>query len=77
MPLVGSFTKQPFELSFGPEHLGRQITLYGRWATRTGLCGPWSPPLVMTIAMVRQIPTVHLPGAIHMTEMKPEAKVVH
>lgn len=48
--LVGAFTTTPFRLTFGPEHNNKLATFYGRWATRTGLTGPWSQPEVLAIS---------------------------
>lgn len=36
-------TKQPVAVTFNPGDAGKVATLYGRWSTRTGLVGPWSP----------------------------------
>jgi hypothetical protein len=44
------FTRQPVVVSFDPSEQGRVATYFGRWATRTGLLGPWSLPVHMTIA---------------------------
>lgn len=35
-------TKSPFALNFTSDQAGKIATVWGRWATRTGLVGPWS-----------------------------------
>lgn len=41
-------TKTPFKVYFTAEQNARMVTYMGRWSTRTGLTGPWSPPVAMT-----------------------------
>jgi hypothetical protein len=47
---VGVFTKQPVMVEQDPADAGKTATYFGRWVTRTGLTGPWSLPIAMTIA---------------------------
>lgn len=47
---VGLFTKQPVMVEQDPLDAGKTATYFGRWVTRTGLVGPWSLPIAMTIA---------------------------
>lgn len=47
---AGIFTKQPFAVNFTGAQKGQLASLIGRWQTRTGLNGPWSSPVQMTIA---------------------------
>jgi hypothetical protein len=46
----GAFTRQPLEVAFDPADQGQVATYFARWATRTGLTGPWSLPVHMTVA---------------------------
>lgn len=59
--LVGLFTKQPVNVEQDPMDVGKTASYFGRWVTRTGLFGPWSLPVAMTIAfggpVDQQIPT--------------------
>lgn len=48
--LVGLYTKQPVLAMAQPGDVGKTATYFGRWVTRTGLFGPWSLPVAMTIA---------------------------
>jgi hypothetical protein len=45
-----AFTRQPLEVSFSAADQGQVATYFARWATRTGLVGPWSLPVHMTVA---------------------------
>lgn len=47
---VGLYTKQPILIAQNPTNVGLTATYFGRWVTRTGLTGPWSLPVGMTIA---------------------------
>jgi hypothetical protein len=47
---VGLFTKQPVIVEQDPADASKTATYFGRWVTRTGLVGPWSLPVAMTIA---------------------------
>lgn len=40
-----SVTRQPFGVQFTSGDNGKVATYFGRWITRTGLVGPWSPPV--------------------------------
>lgn len=63
--MVGLFTKQPVLVPQDPVDVGKTATYFGRWVTRTGLFGPWSLPVGMTIAFggpVEQILVVPTPG---------------
>jgi hypothetical protein len=40
-----SVTRQPFAVVFSPTNNGKVATYFARWITRTGLVGPWSPPV--------------------------------
>jgi hypothetical protein len=46
----GLATKQPFAVTLNPADKGKTATYYARWITRTGLVGPWSSPVSMTVA---------------------------
>jgi hypothetical protein len=46
----GAYTRQPLEVNFSATDQGQVATYFGRWATRTGLVGPWSLPVHMTVA---------------------------
>lgn len=48
--MVGLYTKQPVEIDQDPVDAGKTATYFARWVTRTGLFGPWSLPVAMTIA---------------------------
>jgi len=48
--MVGLYTKQPIIIQQNPSDVGKTATYFGRWVTRTGLFGPWSLPVGMTIA---------------------------
>lgn len=48
--MVGLYTKQPIFISQNPMDVGKTATYFGRWVTRTGLFGPWSLPIAMTVA---------------------------
>jgi hypothetical protein len=65
---VGLFTKQPVVVAQDPVDAGMTATYFGRWVTRTGLTGPWSLPVAMTIAfggpVDQQIPTGGTPETI-------------
>ncbi len=47
--IIGAFTKQPFSVEHDPKDNCRMATYFGRWATATGLLGPWSLPVSMGI----------------------------
>jgi hypothetical protein len=48
---LGSFTRQPIGVPFAHADNGKTATFFARWAgTRSGVCGPWSVPVSMTIA---------------------------
>lgn len=38
-----SVTRQPFAVTFAPADNGKTATYFGRWITRRGDVGPWSP----------------------------------
>ena len=46
----GVATRQPYLVELDPTDVGKQATYYARWITRTGLVGPWSAPVAMTVA---------------------------
>jgi hypothetical protein len=46
----GLITRQPFVVTLEPADVGLTATYYARWITATGLTGPWSSPIRMTIA---------------------------
>ena len=48
--LVGLYTKQPIQVPQEQMNAGKTASYFGRWVTRTGLFGPWSLPVGMTIA---------------------------
>ncbi len=48
--MMGLYTKQPVLAMADPVDVGKTATYFGRWVTRTGLFGPWSLPVAMTIA---------------------------
>jgi hypothetical protein len=41
--------KSPFTLSFAGDQVGQQFYAAARWATRTGLVGPWSQIISITV----------------------------
>jgi hypothetical protein len=43
-------TRQPYGVSFDNADNGKTCTYFARWQTRTGLVGPWSPPVSFTVA---------------------------
>jgi hypothetical protein len=45
-----AFTRRPLEVTFSAADQGQVATYFARWATRTGLTGPWSLPVHMTVA---------------------------
>lgn len=47
---VRSETKCPFQVAQLPENAGKIATYFARWVTRTGLVGPWSSGVSLTIA---------------------------
>ena len=65
---VGLFTKQPVIVEQDPVNAGKTATYFGRWVTRTGLFGPWSLPVAMTIAfggpVSQSIPAGGTPGIV-------------
>ena len=46
----GVVTRQPYAVTLDPSAVGKTATYYARWITRTGLVGPWSAPVAMTVA---------------------------
>jgi hypothetical protein len=44
-----SVTRQPFAVKFKAADNGKTATYFARWTTRTGLVGPWSPPVSAVI----------------------------
>jgi hypothetical protein len=46
---VQNITRHVFDVHFAASQTGKTATYFGRWQTRRGLVGPWSPPLAMTI----------------------------
>jgi hypothetical protein len=46
----GLITRQPYAVVHEPVSVGKTATYYARWITRTGLVGPWSAPVSMTVA---------------------------
>lgn len=42
-PTLATPTKSPFLLTLQPGDVGNTLTVWGRWVTRKGLVGPWSP----------------------------------
>jgi len=46
----GVATRQPYQVELDAIDVGKQATYYARWITRTGLVGPWSAPVAMTVA---------------------------
>jgi hypothetical protein len=49
LPLFATPTKSPFMLSFTGDQAGQTFYAAARWATRTGLVGPWSPMIHFTV----------------------------
>ncbi|HKQ48541.1 MAG TPA: hypothetical protein VJZ71_10760 [Phycisphaerae bacterium] len=53
-PLTAKFIKvatvNPVAVQYSPADNGKTATLFGRWVTRRGLVGPWSPFVSFTIA---------------------------
>jgi len=47
---IGAVTKNPVEVTFLTPDAGLLATFYGRWQTRSGLVGPWSLPVTMSVA---------------------------
>lgn len=47
-------TRSPFDVHHDPADSGKMATYFGRWSTRTGLTGPWSIPVGMTIVFVQR-----------------------
>ena len=43
-------TRQPYAMNFANADNGKTCTYFARWQTRTGLVGPWSPPVSFTVA---------------------------
>jgi hypothetical protein len=43
-------TKSPVLVDFGADDVGKKAYYAGRWITRTGLVGPWSPITSFTVA---------------------------
>lgn len=48
-PFFGVFTKSPLAVDTSAAAAGASAYMYGRWVTRTGKVGPWSPLLVSSI----------------------------
>lgn len=46
----GDFTKQPIAVNYDPADVGKSGTIFARWKTATGLVGPWSLGVSMTVA---------------------------
>lgn len=42
LPQIAAPTKSPFVLNFSGADVGQKFYVAARWATRTGLVGPWS-----------------------------------
>lgn len=49
LPLKATPTKSPFVLTFSSADIGKQFYCAGRWVTRSGLTGPWSPIISFTV----------------------------
>lgn len=47
---AGLVTKSPFLVPQDPANAGKIATYFARWVTRTGLVGPWSSGVTLTIA---------------------------
>ncbi len=50
----GLVTRSPFDVQHDPADNGKTATYFGRWSTRTGLTGPWSIPVGMTVVFVQR-----------------------
>lgn len=46
---IGLYTKTPFAVDTPTGDAGKVGVFWGRWTTRTGLVGPWSAPLTITL----------------------------
>lgn len=51
MPVLGLLTKVPTLIAWSPTNAGSTAIYAARWATRTGLYGPFGPGVSMTIAV--------------------------
>jgi hypothetical protein len=49
-PFHGDFTRQPVAIDYDAGDVGKSATVFGRWKTATGLVGPWSLGVSMTVA---------------------------
>jgi hypothetical protein len=49
LPLFATATKSPFTLNFAGAQGGQQFYCAARWMTRTGLVGPWSSMINITV----------------------------
>ena len=49
-PALPAITKSPFQLTFLTPQVGQVLNVWGRWVTRKGLIGPWSPLFTTTIS---------------------------
>lgn len=47
---VGVFTRNPIQVTYGPEDAGKSASYYAKWANGKGEEGPWGPGVAMTIA---------------------------
>ena len=47
---LGEWGRQPIRFDYLPSDAGLTMTYFGRWVTNTGLKGPWSLPVYLTIA---------------------------
>lgn len=47
--LFANVTKQPFQADFESGDGGKMATYFARWVTRTGLTGPWSAAVSLTV----------------------------
>lgn len=50
--LLGAFTKQPLAVDYDAGDAGKVSTLWARWATRTGLVGPWSSAVTAIVPSI-------------------------
>jgi hypothetical protein len=50
LSFIGTFTKSPFQINTTYGVVGQQNYVAGRWVTRKGLVGPWSPIVNLVIA---------------------------
>jgi hypothetical protein len=50
LPLLGTFTKSPFTVSFPQAAVGSQVYIAAQWATQTGGLSPWSGIINLTVA---------------------------